>query len=191
MTRIVAHIKRTHGSNRITPSLPPAVARHKLNLSSTPGWQRVLAGGGGFVSASCAEESGRISLPARLKINRSGWPQVASHYEPRSLRCLRLRELSHNRLFNSDVDRWRCECPERISALTGLASLNTEPCWAWTGLNTKDKLPLVMLRTESLVKWNSQSEKVWDNPRQSVIVLEGLRWPEIIWASQGKSHITR
>lgn len=138
MTRIVARIKRAHGSDRITLSLPPAVTRHKLNLSSTAGWRRVLAGGGGFVSASCAEGSGRISLPARLKINRSGWPQVAGHYEPRSLRCLRLLELSRNRLFNSScVDRWRCECPGRISALTAIASLSTETCWAWMSLNTK------------------------------------------------------
>lgn len=132
MTRIVVHIKRAHGSNRITPSLPPAVTQHKLNLSSTAGWRRVLAGGGGFVSASCGEESGRISLPARLKINRSGWPQVAGHYKPRSLRCLHLQELSHDWSLNSNVDRWRSECPERISVLAGLASLNTESEWAQT-----------------------------------------------------------
>lgn len=131
LTRIVAHIKRAHGSTRIAPSLPPAVTRHKLNLSSTAGWRRVLAGGGGFVAASCGEESGRISLPARLKINRSGWPQVADHYEPRSVRRLRLWELSHNRLFNSDVDRWRCECPERITVQAVLVSLNLEPCRVW------------------------------------------------------------
>lgn len=135
--RIVAHIKRASGNNRITPSLLPAVTRHKLNLSSTAGWRRVLAGRGGFVSESCGEESGRISLPAPLKINHSGWPQVAGHYEPRSRRRLPLQELSHNRLFNGDVDRWRCECPERISTLTGLASLNTEPCRAWMSSNKK------------------------------------------------------